>query len=833
MTTKPQNAGPLVIDPVCGMKVDPETTPFAEYKGRTFHFCCNHCKTRFQQNPEMFLAPKPSGGKAEETGCCHGGTPQTIELQLSSPAKTDGKYTCPMHPEIVEDHPGDCPKCGMALERSGPPVSSKTIYTCPMHPEIEQDHPGDCPKCGMALEPKTLSLREVEEDDTELIDMTRRFWIGLALGVPVLLLAMLPMVGVPVHDVISARMSQWLELILATPVVLYCGWPFFVRGYKSLVYRHLNMFTLIALGVAAAYFYSVVAVIFPGLFPATFQEHHTGLIGLYFEAAAMIVVLVLLGQVLELRARKRTGGALRELMNLAPPLARVVHGGEEREVPLEDVKAGDLLRVRPGEKVPVDGTITEGSSSVDESMITGEAMPVEKQPGENVVGGTVNQTGSFLMRADRIGSETVLSRIIQMVAEAQRSRAPIQRIADLVASYFVPIVVGIAIATFFVWWAIGPEPAFTFALVNAVAVLIVACPCALGLATPMSIMVGVGRAAREGVLFKDAAALETLRNANVLIVDKTGTLTQGRPKLTDLKPANGHSEEELLRLAASVEAQSEHPLARAVLEGAKERGISLSEVREFSSITGGGVEGRTENRHVLLGKPELLQQKNIQGLEDVSQQANQWRAEGKTVLFAAVDGKALGLLAVADPIKDSTPNAVRELHALGLKILMLTGDHAATAKTVAEKLGIDEFKAGVSPQDKHAKVESLRNEGQIVAMAGDGINDAPALAAADIGIAMGTGTDVAIESAGVTLVKGDLNGIVRSIHLSRAVMRNIKQNLFFAFIYNMLGVPIAAGVLYPFTGWLLNPMLAALAMSFSSVSVITNALRLRSAKIAG
>ena len=819
------------IDPVCSMTVDPRTALSTRHDGHPVYFCSEHCRTKFSQDPEAFSA----ANRPQEThACCHHPTEPIVQLDQPRKPSASGQYTCPMHPDVEQNHPGDCPKCGMALERSGPPAaSSQTIFTCPMHPEIERDKPGDCPICGMALEPKTVSVRGAEdEDDPELRSMTRRFWIGLVLGVPIVLLAMLPMLDVPLDDVISPRLSQWLQLGLATPVVWWCGWPFFVRGWKSILNRHLNMFTLIALGVAAAYVYSVVAVVFPHLFPASFQEEHTGLIGIYFEAAAMIVVLVLLGQVMELRARQRTGGALRELMNLAPPVARVVTDGEEKEVPLDDVPSGALLRVRPGEKVPVDGVITDGNSCVDESMITGEPMPVEKSSGERVIGGTVNQTGSFLMRAEQVGGETVLSRIIQMVADAQRSRAPIQRVADTAAAYFVPFVVGVAIVTFIVWWAVGPAPAFTFALVNSVAVLIVACPCALGLATPMSIMVGVGRAAREGVLFKDAAALETLRKADTLIVDKTGTLTEGRPKLTDLQPAGGVSEDDLLRLTAAVESQSEHPLARAVVEAAKSRDLTGSEVQEFQSITGGGVQGVVDGRKILIGKSDLLREHKISGIDELTEQANHWRTAGKTVLFAAADGKVLGLLAVADPIKESTPAAVRDLHALGLKILMLTGDHEATARTVAQELGIDEFEAGVSPEDKHARVEQLKQQGRIVAMAGDGINDAPALAAVDIGIAMGTGTDVAMESAGVTLVKGDLGGIVRSIHLSQAVMRNIKQNLFFAFVYNALGVPIAAGVLYPLGGWLLSPMLAAAAMSLSSVSVITNALRLRSVETA-
>ncbi len=806
-------------DPVCGMTVDPQSARSSEHEGQPFYFCCEGCQHKFENDADKYLNPDASNSS---DSCCHGSGTVAERPQSTKP----GVYTCPMHPEIEQETPGDCPKCGMALERSGPPPSSRTIYTCPMHPEIEQDEPGDCPKCGMALEPKSVAMPS-DDDDPELRDMTLRFWVGVALGVPVFLLAMLPMFGVPLHEAISPRVSQWIQLALATPIVLWSGLPFFVRGWKSIVNQHWNMFTLIALGVAAAYGYSVIAVLFPQAFPSSFLEEHSGLIGVYFEAAAMIVVLVLLGQVMELRARKRTGSALRELMNLTPPTAHLVEDGDERDIPVDEVQSGNLLRVRPGEKIPVDGVIAEGESNIDESMITGEPIPVEKSAGDHVIGGTLNETGSFLMKAEQVGGETMLARIIQMVADAQRSRAPIQRIADQAAGYFVPFVVGVAIVTFVVWLLIGPDPAFTYALVNAVAVLIVACPCALGLATPMSITVGVGRAAREGVLFKDAAALETLRKVDTLIVDKTGTLTEGKPRLTDLKPIGDRTEDDLLRLVAAVESQSEHPLARAVVEGAKERDVRWSDTTEFDSITGGGVRGLVDGQQVLIGKPDLLKQQGITDIEQLTEQADQWRNEGKTVLFAAADGQPLGLLAVADPIKSSSHDAVHELHRMGLKIRMLTGDHEQTARRVAEQLGIDEFEAGVSPEEKHDRVEALRKDDHVVAMAGDGINDAPALAAADIGIAMGTGTDVAIDTAGVTLVHGDLQDIVRSIHLSRAVLRNIKQNLFFAFAYNTLGVPIAAGVLYPLTGWLLSPMLAAAAMSFSSVSVISNALRLR------
>jgi Cu+-exporting ATPase len=731
---------------------------------------------------------------------------------------------------VESDRPENCPKCGMALEPAQPSaLSAKVIYTCPMHPEVQQDHPGSCPKCGMALEPKTIA--SVEEADPELANMTLRFWVSTALTVPVFLLAMLPMLGIHVDHLLGGAVHTWLQLVLATPVVLWGGWPFFERGFRSIVTWNLNMFTLIAIGTGAAYLYSLVATLLPGVIPESFK--HQGRVEVYFEAAAVIVTLVLLGQVLELRARRRTSSAIRELLSLAPPLARIVKDGQEREVPLEEVQQGDILRVRPGEKIPVDGKLTEGKSSVDESMITGEPLPVEKQAGDAVIGGTVNQTGSFLMVAEKVGQETVLARIVNMVAEAQRSRAPIQKLADQVSGYFVPAVVLVAIVTFLVWAIAQPEqPALAYALVNAVAVLIIACPCALGLATPMSIMVGVGRGAREGVLIKDAAVLETLEKIDTVVVDKTGTLTEGRPKLIECVPAEGWREEELLRLAAAVEHASEHPLARAIVEGVKARGIELAAASEFQSITGGGVAAVVENRRVLIGNRALLVERGAAGLGALDQRAGELQRQGQTVMFVAVAGNFAGLLAVADPIKESTPEAMLSLHELGLKVIMLTGDNEHTARAVAEKLGIDRFEAGVKPEDKHRRIKALRGEGRKVAMAGDGINDAPALAAADVGIAMGTGTDVAIESAGVTLVKGDLRGIVRAIQLSRRTMQNIRQNLFFAFVYNVLGVPIAAGVLYPISPHLLlNPMIAAAAMSFSSVSVIANALRLRTIRL--
>ena len=723
-------------------------------------------------------------------------------------------------------------KDGMALESAAPPAPRRrTIYTCPMHSEIEQDQPGTCPKCGMDLEPKFATAEEQDEGNAELRNMTRRFWVSVVFGLPVFLLAMLPMVGLPLDQWIMPNVSRWAQFILCTPVVLWAGWPFFERGWRSVVTWNLNMFTLIALGVGAAYFYSGFALLFPGLIPEAFRE--AGTVQGYFEAAAMIAALVLLGQVLELSARRRTGAAIRELLSLAPPTATVVRNGQETEVPLEHVKQGNTLRVRPGEKIPVDGTIIEGKSAVDESMITGEPIPVEKGVEDAVIGGTVNQTGSFLMNAEKVGEDTVLSQIVNMVADAQRSRAPIQGMADRVAGYFVPAVVLVAILTFIVWAVFQPmQPALAYALVNAVAVLIVACPCALGLATPMSIMVGVGRGAKEGVLIEDAEVLETLEQVDTVVVDKTGTLTVGKPSLTECIPTDSFAEGDLLKLAASVERSSEHPLGHAIVQAANERGIQTASVENFDSITGGGVHGTVEGREVLIGKRPLLEEKNVRGLKALGERASQLQGQGHTVMYVAVDGEFAGLLAVSDPIKKSTPAAIRKLHQLGLRIIMLTGDNEKTAQTVAGKLGIDEFKAGVRPQDKHEYVKELQANGKRVAMAGDGINDAPALAQANVGIAMGTGTDVAIEAAGVTLVKGDLRGIVKAVQLSQRVMKNIRQNLFFAFIYNMLGVPIAAGVLYPLFHVLLNPMIAAAAMSFSSVSVISNALRLRRARLA-
>jgi P-type Cu+ transporter len=704
---------------------------------------------------------------------------------------------------------------------------NETTYTCPMHPEVERDAPGDCPICGMALEPKTISATTAE-DDSELTDMTRRLWIGAALTLPVFLLAMSHLLP-NVPEWMSGDVSRWIQFVLTTPVVLWAGWPFFVRGWRSLVSRHLNMFTLIAVGVGVAWFYSCVALFFPDWFPHTLAHH--GKPGLYFEAAAMITVLVLVGQVLELRARRRTGNAIRGLLDLTPPTARVVHEGDEREIALAEVKSGDRLRVRPGEKIPVDGSVIEGRTSVNESMITGEALSVEKTSGDEVIGGTLNNTGSFVMEAERVGNDTVLAQIVRMVSEAQRSRAPIQRLADRVAGYFVPAVLLAALITFLVWMWVGPEPRLAHAIVNAVAVLIIACPCALGLATPMSIMVGVGRGAHAGVLVKNAGALEVMEKITTLVIDKTGTLTEGKPRVTKVVTPPGIAEDGLLADAASAEQQSEHPLASAIVAVAREKKLPLESVTNFSSTTGGGVVATKGRVEIVVGQPTFLRDHGIAGLENLEAQARDLQASGQTVIFVAIDGRAAGIIAVSDPIKSSTTEAVRELRRLGLKLIMLTGDNERTARAVAEKLGIDEVEAGVAPKDKHERVEALRRSGAIVAMAGDGINDAPALAAADVGIAMGTGTDVAMESAGITLVKGDLNGIIQAIHLSRAVMHNIRQNLFFAFIYNALGIPIAAGAFYPFFGWLLSPIIAGAAMSLSSVSVIGNALRLQNVKL--
>ena len=734
-------------------------------------------------------------------------------------------YSCPMHPEIQQEVPGDCPKCGMSLQAiNEPSVSMQHEYVCPMHPEIVRAGPGDCPVCGMALEARDS---EQEHDDTELINMTRRFWISLVLALPVFVLAMLyDLAPSLLPSFVKIRPLQWFEFALATPVVWWCGWPFFQKGWASIVNRHLNMFTLIALGVGVAWTYSVVATFWPTVFPEL-MRNEDGAVAVYFEAAAVITALVLLGQVLELRARSQTSAAIKLLLGLAPKSARLVKdNGEEIGIPLEQVQPGHILHVRPGEKIPVDGSVLEGNSSIDESMVTGEPIPVEKNMNDALIGATVNGTGSILMRAEKVGSDTLLAQIVHMVSEAQRSRAPIQKLVDVVAGYFVPVVVLTAVVTLVVWWLWGPEPRLAHAVINAVAVLIIACPCALGLATPMSIMVGTGRGAMAGVLIKNAEALEIMEKVDTLVIDKTGTLTEGKPKLMSVVTANGFIEQDVLLLSASLERASEHPLAEAIVNGAENKGLILTQVNDFDSLTGRGVIGEVKGYKVGLGNRKLMQETGID-FDTLKEQAELLRKDGQTVMFVSIDGKAAGLVAVADPIKKSTPEALKALHEEGIKVVMLTGDSRTTAEAVALKLGIDEVQAEVLPEQKTAVVKQLQSEGRIVAMAGDGINDAPALAQAHVGVAMGTGTDVAMESAGVTLVKGDLIGISRARQLSSGTMRNIRQNLFFAFIYNALGVPVAAGVLYPFFGLLLSPMIAAAAMSFSSVSVITNALRLR------
>jgi P-type Cu+ transporter len=832
---------PVEKDPVCGMTVDPARAKAThEHAGKKYYFCCSGCKGKFVSDPAKYLMAKtllgiaPAGSRPIQIASAphvHV-TPAATVKAATTPAKSgQNEYTCPMHPEVRQQGPGDCPKCGMALEPTVAALAAtKTEYTCPMHPEIVRGAPGSCPICGMALEPRTVSVGE--EINSELVDMTRRFWVCAALTIPVLLIAMSDLVpGLSsLMQMVSPRTWQWLEFVLATPVVLWGGWPFFVRGWRSLVTRNLNMFTLIGLGTGVAYAFSVVGVLFPGIFPATFRGPG-GEVAVYFEAAAAITTLVLLGQVMELRARSHTGAAIKSLLGLAPKTARLIRqDGTEIDVPLEHVTPGDRLRVRPGEKIPVDGVVLDGASSVDESMISGEPIPVEKVKGERVTGATINGTGTLVMKAERVGSETLLAQIVKMVGEAQRSRAPIQKLADVVAGYFVPIVVGIAALTFVIWAVWGPDPRMAHGIVNAVAVLIIACPCALGLATPMSIMVATGRGATLGVLFKNAEAIELMRKVDTLVIDKTGTLTEGKPKLLSVEPAEGFDSDTLLRLAATLERGSEHPLAAAIVKGAEDRGIKLGLTEAFESLTGRGVRGSVENRSVALGNSKLLEELHVDP-GTLATKAENLREDGQTVMFMVVENKIAGLLGVADPIKESTTEAIRQLHADGIRIVMLTGDSRTTAQAVANKLQIDEIVAEVLPQDKAANVKRLQSEGRFVAMAGDGINDAPALAQAQVGIAMGTGTDVAMESAGVTLVKGDLRGIVRARALSRATMRNIKQNLFFAFVYNSLGVPIAAGILYPFFGLLLSPMIAAAAMSFSSVSVITNALRLRKVKL--
>ena len=742
-----------------------------------------------------------------------------------------GQFICPMCPGVVSDDPGDCPKCGMPLEQIPPLPFGATVYTCPMHPEIEQGHPGDCPKCGMPLEPKEVTNAADEHARREIRDLSRKFWIGLALTLPVFLLAMLPMIpGVSLEGWIPKSVSKWIELALATPVVFWAGGIFFVKGWRSLKGWNLNMFTLISLGVGAAYLYSLVAVLVPGVFPHSFRHH--GEVGLYFEAAAVITVLVLFGQLLEAKARSRTGQAIQALLGLAAKSAtRIGDDGSEQEVSIDRLQVGDRLRVRPGEKIPLDGTIAEGGSHIDESMITGEPLPVKKAPGDPVVGATINQTGSFVMTVAKVGADTLLAQIVHLVAKAQRSRAPIQKVADTVAGYFVPAVILAAVLTFIVWTMWGPEPAMALGLINAVAVLIIACPCALGLATPVSIMVGVGRAAQAGILVKDAGAIETTEKIDTLVMDKTGTLTAGHPEVTGFKPAPGAREEDVLAAAAALESNSEHPLAKAVIARAGAAGLSLPAVSDFQSTTGGGVSGKIGGDTWLVGKQGFLESAGVSLPAELLEAADAFQRDAKTLVWVARAGQAVGIFAVSDPIKESTPAAITALHALGIRLVMATGDNETTARAIGRQLGIDEIHAGLSPQDKIDLVKKLKAAGRRVAMTGDGINDAPALAEADVGIAMGTGTDVAIESAHLTLVKGDLSGIVKAITASKAVMRNIRQNLFFAFIYNAAGIPIAAGVLYPFTGTLLSPMIAGAAMSLSSVSVITNALRLRKMKL--
>ena len=802
------------IDPVCGMKVLPsKAKATASHEGKTYFFCCPGCKAKFEADPGKYLDREPAARR---------------EAVPKAASEEKCEYTCPMDPEVKQLGPGACPKCGMALEPvTLAPPATRTEYTCPMHPEIVCSEPGSCPICGMALEPRTITL---DEENPELVDMKRRFWVAVPLALPLLALMGSHLVPcMPMQHWLPAASWGWIELALATPAVLWCGWPFFVRGWQSIMNRSPNMFTLIALGTGVAYIYSVLAVVAPQLFPASVRDAN-GQVGLYFEPAVVIVTLVLLGQIMELRARSQTSGAIRALLGLAPKTARRLEaGGHESEVPLEQIQVGDLLRVRPGEKVPVDGMVIDGRSSVDESMITGEAVPVEKAAATRVTAGTVNGTGSFVMRAERVGADTLLAHIVQMVSEAQRSRAPVQRLADRASSYFVPAVVVVAFATFLGWYIAGPQPQFAHALVNAVSVLIVACPCALGLATPMAIMVGTGRGAQAGVLIRNAEALERFRSVDTLIVDKTGTLTEGKPQVSGVITANGFDEQQLLQLVASLERASEHPLAAAIVKAAEAKGISIPAASEFQSITGRGVTGTVAGHRVGLGNTEFQRDLKVD-LSALRQNAEDLRASGETVVFASIDGKLAGLLAVADPIKSSTAEAVSALKRAGLNLVMATGDNTTTARAVANKLGIA-YEADVLPERKEEIVKAHQAKGQVVAMAGDGINDAPALAAADVGIAMGTGTDVAMEAGGITLLKGDLRAILRARRLSIATMRNTRQNLFFAFVYNMIGVPIAAGVLFPAFHLLLNPMIAAAAMSFSSVSVITNALRLRHAKL--
>jgi Cu+-exporting ATPase len=845
MSTKPSNpASTLERDPVCGMKVNPaDTKDVYGLGGKNYYFCCAPCLEKFKGDPSKYLSStplaKPAGLVMLGSATPGSKTPHSLEHEdgrgheydaehsSSAPAAIAPAYVCPMCPEVRENKPGACPSCGMALEADVPVASTRTEYTCPMHPEIVRPAPGSCPICGMTLEPRAITA--ASEANPELQDMTRRFWTSLALTAPLMAIAMGAMFSsTSLHRILPGAALPWLELALATPVVLWGGLPFFQRFWTSLVNRSPNMFTLIGMGTGVAYGYSLVAT----LAPKTFPDSLRGMAGypeVYFEAAAAITTLVLLGQVMELSARSRTSAAIRALLDLSPKTARLLnHDGTELDVPLERVNPGDRLRVRPGEKIPVDGALLEGHSTVDESMITGESMPVEKSPNSKVIGATINGAGSFVMRAERVGAETVLARIVQLVGQAQRSRAPIQRLADRVAKWFVPVVVAVAITTFIAWFFLGPQPRIAHALVNAVAVLIIACPCALGLATPMAIMVGVGRAARAGVLIKNAEALEILEKVDTLVVDKTGTLTEGKPQLVGISLSQDDGRE-LLHLAASLERASQHPLAAAILQAAERQGLALSQPTEFVSVTGKGIRGVVDGKQVAVGNAALMT--DLGASPPPGKEFNPAVPDGSTSLSVAIDGKFVGNISVADKVKNSTPDAIRQLKVLGIHIVMLTGDNRATAAAIAKQLGIDEFEAEVLPETKLEIVRKLQGQGRAVAMAGDGVNDAPALAQADVGIAMGTGTDVAMESGGITLVKGDLTGIVRARNLSRATMRNVRQNLFFAFIYNAIGVPLAAGILYPFFGLLLSPIFAAAAMSLSSVSVIINALRLRNAKL--
>jgi Cu+-exporting ATPase len=835
MSTNPPNPAPtLERDPVCGMNVNTATARHLyDQGGKRYYFCCAPCVEKFKANPARYLSATPP---VRSSGLVVLGRKPTLSSEQTPPASRMATesvaYVCPMCPEVSEIKPGPCPSCGMALESEVPVASTRTEYTCPMHPEIVRPAPGSCPICGMALEPRTVIAAATIEENPELRDMTRRFWISLALTAPLMAIAMSAMFWeMPLHRLLPGAMLPWLELVLASPVVLWGGWPFFQRFWTSLVNRSPNMFTLIGMGTGVAFGYSVIATLAPRTFPESLRTGSSSMSGypdVYFEAAAAITTLVLLGQVMELRARSRTSAAIRALLDLSPGAARLLDAdGSEKDVPLEQVKPGDHLRVRPGEKVPVDGVLLEGRSAIDESMITGESMPVEKSPDSKVIGATINGNGSFVMRAERVGSETLLARIVQLVGQAQRSRAPIQRLADRVAKWFVPIVVTVAVITFFVWWLLGPQPQLAHALVNAVAVLIIACPCALGLATPMAIMVGVGRGARAGVLIRDAEALEVLEKVDTLVIDKTGTLTEGKPQVVSIS-GELENDPELLRLAASLERASEHPLGAAVVDAALNRGLELSQPEQISSVTGKGITGIVDEKKVAVGNLALMAEV---GALQPGTGFSYGRVPGSAPIFVAIDGKRVGVLAVADRLKPSTPNALRDLKAQGIHIVMLTGDNRATATAIAQQLGIEEFEAEILPEQKLAIIRKLQGQGRVVAMAGDGINDAPALAQADVGIAMGTGTDVAMESGGITLVKGDLTGILRARKLSQVTMRNIRQNLFFAFLYNAIGVPIAAGVLYPSFGLLFSPIFAAAAMSFSSVSVITNALRLRNVKL--